>query len=146
MTTPAEFLALVAEGRADAESLMLDTCTVKRLGAPVLDRVTGKTTVPRLPVYPDPSWPDEHPWKTGRCKVQGSNAQEASPVAAGHTFDEQRYRLDIPAAAPLLRKGDVVTITSAASNPNLDGKTYKVTGPFAKSHSTAQRVAVIEED
>ncbi len=140
-----EILDDIAEARADAEALMIDTCTVEALGAPVVDRTTGKSTVPRTVVYPDPAWPDTHRWARGPCKVQAAQSQESTPEAGGHTSTEQRYRIDFPVGSFKARPGMVVTIRTAPADPLQEGTTYKIVAPFGKTLATAQRCYAEQE-
>jgi len=115
--------------RAQAESLMLDTCTV----SPVTD-VDESTGAPTLgaPVY------------TGRCKVQASQAQEANPEAGGATFTVQRYAVHVPVGAFVPVVDQVVTITAAALDAGLVGRKYRVVALLHKSLATSQRLTVEE--
>lgn len=119
----------VLRGRASAERLMVDTCTVSRPGA-VMDPVTGEAEATE--VY------------AGRCKIQTYEGYEQNPEAGGHQFTVQRYRVDFPATAFLPKPGDLVTIATSAADPSLVGKTYRVTAPFNKSLATANRCFVDE--
>ena len=113
--------------RAQAESLMLDTCTV----APVtgVDESTGAPTLGSA-VY------------SGRCKVQTSQAQEANPEAGGATYTVQRYAVHVPVGAFVPVVGHVVTITAAALDAGLVGRQYRVVALLHKTLATAQRLAV----
>lgn len=115
-------------GRAAAERLMQDTCTVERPGD-ITNDVTGEAEL--VEVY------------VGRCKVQTYEGYEQNPKAGGATLTVQRYRVDLPASV-LVRPGDLVTITAAVADPHLVGKTYRVTAPFNKSYATASRCFVDE--
>jgi len=115
--------------RAQAESLMLDTCTV----CPVtgVDEATGAPTLGTA-VY------------TGKCKVQTSQAQEANPEAGGATYTVQRYAVHVPVGAFVPVVGHVVTITAAALDAGLVGRKYRVVALLHKTLATAQRLAVEE--
>lgn len=132
---------VLPELRDHAESLMRDTCTVHR-PTDVLDPITGEATT--VQVYPDPLWPEEHRYAAGPCKVQTYEGYERTPEAGGHQFTVQRYRVDFPATAFLPKPGDVVTIVTAATDPALVGKWYRVAAPFNKSLATANRCFVDE--
>jgi len=128
-----ELAARLAESRADAESLMLDSCTIGVLGATVTDPNTGTTTTPVTPLY------------TGRCKVQGLDPQESNPEAGGATLTVQRYRVDIPVGSYAPEVGHVVEITAAALDANLMGRKYRVVALLHKTLATAYRLAVEEQ-
>lgn len=133
MDLGAELTAQLLESRADAESLMLDTCTIVRLGELVTDPNTGATTPSETTLY------------TGKAKVQGLDPQESNPEAGGATLTVQRYRVDVPVGAYVPGIGDVVRITAAALDPNLAGRSYRVVALLHKTLATAYRLAV-EED
>lgn len=126
-----ELAAQLLESRADAESLMLDACTIVRLGDPV-DAPDGGVTTPETTLY------------TGKAKVQSLDPQERNPEAGGATFTVQRYRLDIPVGAYAPAIGDVATITAAAADPNLVGRKYRVVALLHKTLATAYRLALEE--
>ena len=122
----------VNRGRARAESLMLDTCTVHRPGEPITDS-DGNVTPSLTLLY------------TGPCKIQQTLAQSSNPVAGGHRFTVQDVRWDTPVMTSVqFEVDDVVTITDAVLDPQLTGRVYRVTEPFHKTGATAQRTRVEE--
>ena len=124
MTAP----TALRSGRAAAERLMTDTCTLERPGA-LVDDVTGEAELE--PVF------------AGRCKVQTYEGYEQNPTAGGSVLTVQRYRVDLPASVQP-RPGDLVTVTASLTDPHLVGKRYRVTAPFNKSYATASRCFVDE--
>lgn len=118
--------------REQAESLMLETCTVQRPGAPVTDPNTGSVTPSLTLIY------------AGKCKVQQSMAQSSNPTAGSHSFTVQSTRWDTPVSAGPFLVDDVVTMTSGTLDPQLIGRVYRVVELFHKSGATAQRVRVEE--
>lgn len=136
-----DLAAALPELRAHAESLMRDTCVVHR-PTDLTDPITGEAE--SVQVYPDPEWTDEHPYASGRCKVQTYEGYERTPEAGGHQFTVQRYRVDFPVRGFLARPGDVVTLLTAEADPALEGKKYRVAAPFNKSLATANRCFVDE--
>lgn len=122
----------IARGREVAESLMLDTCTIVRLGELVTDPDTGVTTPSETTLY------------TGKAKVQGLDPQEMNPEAGGATLTVQRYRVDVPVGSYRPAVGDVVEIGTARLDPNLIGRRYRVVALLHKSYATAYRMAVEE--
>lgn len=121
----------VLAGRAAAESLMLDTCTVHRPGVPVTD-ADGNVSPSMVLLY------------TGPCKIQQTLAQSSNPVAGGHRFTVQDTRWDTPVAAGVFEVNDVVTVVGAVLDPQLVGKVYRVSEEFHKTSATAQRTRVEE--
>lgn len=122
---------LLRRGRRDAERLMLDSCVIDRPGEPTTDP-DGVVTPSYTPVY------------EGKCKVQLTASQAASPESAGAVFNAQRSRLDLPVGVGPIMPGDRVRIVTAMSNPALVGNTYRVTELFEKSWQTAQRIPIEE--
>lgn len=132
----------VRAGRRAAESTFRDSCTITVPGDDDPDPMTGES--PRVTVYPDPSWPADHPWKRGPCKVQSFNAQETNPEAAGAVFTVQRYRVDVPVGSFEPIVGAEVTMGAVVFDPLLTGRTYRVVGLLHKTAATAYRLAVEE--
>jgi len=128
MTAPAALL----RGRAAAESLMVDTCTITRPGVPVTDPDTGVVTNTSAPVY------------TGKCKVQSKDSATSSPDAGGHSFVVVSRQVHIPANGADVRDGDVVTITASLLNSFTVGNVYRVEGFTPDSFDTAARLPVKE--
>lgn len=124
----------VQAGRAAAAALMLDACQITHPGEQVTDRRTGAVyAVPDALVY------------TGRCKVQSYQPFEQNPEAGAHTYTVQRYTVHVPVASYVPHIGDVVTITAAALDPALVGRTYRVVALLHKSLATAYRLAITDE-
>ena len=124
----------VHAGRAAAAALMVDSCQITHPGEQVTDRRTGGVyAVPDAVVY------------TGRCKVQSYQPFEQTPEAGAHTYTAQRYQVHVPVGSYVPHIGDVVTITAAAMDPNLAGRTYRVVALLHKSLATAYRLAITDE-
>ena len=118
--------------RAEAESLMLDTCTITRPGPPATDPITGDVTNTPTTVY------------TGKCKVQSKDSATATPEAGEHTFTVVSRQVHIPANAADVQDGDVVTLTASRLNAFTVGKQYRVSGFTPDSFDTAARLPVKE--
>lgn len=119
--------------RAQAESLMVDTCTITRPGEPTTDPDTGEVVTPAPVVY------------AGRCKVQAGAVQERTDDVGQSVQTTQRYAVHVPVGAYEPAVGDVVTITIATQDANLVGRRHRVTALLHKSLATAYRLAVDEE-
>lgn len=120
-------------GRAKAETLMVDTCTITRgSGELVTDPDTGVVTAAGTEVY------------AGKCKVQSKDSATASPDAGGHSFVVVSRQVHIPANAANVKDGDVVTITASLLNAFTVGKKYRVEGFTPDSFDTAARLPVKE--
>lgn len=116
-------------GQKRAESLMADTCTISRI---TIERVGGIDQPVSTPIY------------TGKCKVQlqtiaASNAQEVG----GAVITQTTRRVDLPMSAPEVEVNDLVDITTSL-DPQLVGKTFRVTSRFGKTFATARRLEVKE--
>lgn len=113
--------AALPELRAQAESLMRDTCSVSRVtGAAIVDEREVPATAA---VY------------AGRCKVQELANVETSPDVAGATVTVLRYRLDLPVSAGPFKVGDIATVGA---------RTFRITSMHVKTWQTAQRLPVDE--
>ena len=132
-------------GRRATARQMLDTCTIGTLGDPATDPDTGAVTTPLVQLYPDPAWPDDHPLKHGPCKVQTWEAQESNPEAGGAVQTVQRYAVHIPIGSYAPEVGHVVEIATAALDPNLTGRRYRVVALLHKTLATAYRLGVLED-
>lgn len=104
--------------RREAESMMIDTIRITR----------GDRTI-----------------YEGKGRIQTHQPHPSTPVAAGHTFVEQLYRVDIPAEAPGVRVGDVAEVIASVLNATLTGRQYTIRGPHGETFNTAQRFIVTEE-
>lgn len=126
----------LARGRLRAESLMVDACTISRTdpeAAPVWNEATmGYDPPAGSTVY------------TGRCRVQLRDTMASTPEAGERVVVVQRAVVQVPMTVTGVRVGDVVTVTSAAHDPDLVGNVYRVRSLFAKTHATARRLEVEE--
>ncbi|MCZ2261582.1 DUF6093 family protein [Isoptericola sp. QY 916] len=119
-------------GRRMAEKLMVEAVRVVRLGAQVVDPVTGDLVQPETEVY------------AGKAKVQTYEAQESNPDAGGHTYTVQRYAVHLPVGGYAPVVGHVITVTTAVMDPNLTGRKFRVVALLHKSMATAYRLGVEE--
>lgn len=132
MSLGAELRPALAELRAEAESLMLDTCRVERPGAPIPDGLGG-TTRPMATIY------------EGKCRVQHVVGRTLSASeSVGREYVEQTLSVHLPVGSVDAAVSDVITITASADDPFLVGRTYRVEAPSNKSQATAYRVPVTE--
>jgi hypothetical protein len=124
----------LARGRAAAESLMVDTCLIRRRTSMATDDLTGQVTPTYQTVY------------SGKCKVQQSSR------GMGHRRDvgEEstvllRMEVHLPVAGTTgLAEGDEVTITAATNDAELLTKTFRVHDLEHKTFATARRLMVTE--
>lgn len=81
----------------------------------------------------------------GRCKVQlRVSATGSEPVAGDRALTVLRYELHLPMTAAAAVVDDVVTITAAASDPELVGRRFRVAALVHKTDLTARRLIVEE--
>lgn len=128
----AAMTATIDEGQALAESLMLDTCTIRRkTGNAVRD---GLHEVPEYEtVY------------AGPCKLQTPTAATSPQDAGGRIVAMAEPELHLPWASPRLKVEDEATFDTSR-DPQLVGRKCYVTAPFAKTHGTARRHGVRVEE
>lgn len=134
--------SVTLRGRAAAERLMLDTCTIDRPGAVVTDPGTGEVTGTSTRIYPTPA--QIAAGNAGKCRVQSRDTMSANPEAGEATFTVVSRQVHIPANAADVRDGDVVTITAARLNAFTVGKQYRVSGFTPDTFDTAARLPVKE--
>lgn len=127
------YTGLILSARRAAESLMLDTCTVKVKTGESTNETTGVVT----PTYGAAIY-------SGKCKVQTTEPQERSHEAGGATYTVQRYAVHVPVGAFVPAVGQVVTITAASLDAGLVGRQYRVVALLHKTMSTAYRLGVEE--
>ena len=124
---------LLARGRAAADSLMTDTCRVRRAGTPTTDPTTGVVT---------PTW--IYPYATastdGPCRVQESTGSTDQQVGGVATSNLAGVMVSLPISATGIVPGDQVVIVTAAHDDALPGRVFTVMRVLAKSHATARRL------
>lgn len=124
-----------ADGRAAAESRMVDACTIAHPGGePVFDPSSG--------TYTDPASTTIY---SGKCEVQVSDGLNARETEAGGTeLTVSRVTVKVPVSATGVRVGDVVTITAVHPDGDADlvGQEFSVKGPHGKTFATARRLQV----
>src|SRR6185312_14774068 len=113
---------------------MRDQCTAARpTGGLVTDPETGVDEPQLAHVYPTPE--QIAAGNPGRCKVQTTVAQAASPDAGGHQFTVENLQLHFPVSAEL-RTGDQVTITESW-DPQLVGLVFRLVELARGTYRTA---------
>lgn len=123
--------SVLERGRAAAERLMVDACTIRRVTGETTDN-DGNVTKTYADLY------------AGKCKVQ-QPAGQAAQHEPGQDFQLLlRLELHLPVAVTGLEAGDEATITASAHDPDLVGRVFLVRDLAHKSHPTARRVGVTE--
>lgn len=117
--------------RAEAESLMVDACTVTTSGVPVWDDGLG-AYVPGAPVgvY------------AGRCRVQVPASAPGAPVAGEAEWATMAVVVSIPVAGTgSVDKGATVKVTACTHDAALVSREFTVVGlPLRKTFATARRL------
>jgi hypothetical protein len=121
-------------GRAAAERLMVDACTVERAGSPTVDPSTGVVTPAYTASY------------SGKCKVQAAAGVSSvgNPDAGERQWSVQQLQVHLPVSAPAASVGDRITVTGSRFDPAIVGRVFTVTRLLHKSFATAQRLGVDE--
>ena len=128
-----DLAAVLPELRAEAESRMRDTVTVRAVAGTEPDPLTGDDVV---------TYADE-PVYQGKCRVRiDSYAQPTTADSAGSTVTSQSRQLHVPWDAPEILDGHVAFLADDTFTPRLRGVVYRVTGAHEASDTTAQRVPV----
>lgn len=110
--------------QAQAESMMADTCVIRRRGPDVLDPVTDLHV---------PAWSTVY---AGCCRVRFQSAETQSRQVEGELLVGQQSTLSLPyAASAAVRVDDVAEISS-------QGITVRVAGRFVQTYATARRFPV----
>lgn len=121
-------------GRAAAERLMGDACTVRHRTSSTVDSETGVITPTLAVVY------------SGPCKIQQS-APAANPSQVGEAavfIGQLTLHLPVTGDTAAVAPDDLVTITSCLLDASLVGKTFRLRGPAHKSYATARRFLMVE--
>lgn len=116
--------------RAQAESMMFDTCEVRE--------IVGEDTGPDgrvVTVYGDPIY-------SGRCRVSGDRPYEQTPEAGGQEFNVRRFILSLPATSGPYREGMQVLVLTSEFQPSLIGSMFRIAGADERTAQTAQRMFI----
>ena len=120
----------LARGRVMAESLMTDTCRIRRK--------TGETTSGGVIT---PTYATVY---TGPCRVQARRiAPRGREVGEAYVVVE-RTELQLPVAVTGLLDGDVVDQIVSGTDGDLAARVYTLRGITAKTHDTKRACELIE--
>lgn len=118
---------LLQRGRAMAETLMVDACTIRRQ--------TGESTGPGGIVTP--TWTELY---SGKCRWQQHQAQ-ARGDTAGEAYQLMLgVEVQVPIAVTGLQPDDEVICTSSLQDPDLAGRTVRIRDLSHKTHLTMRRI------
>jgi hypothetical protein len=127
--------AALPELRRQAESMMVDTCTVEYVNPdaePGWDEGSGTSV---------PTYASRY---TGKCRVQTTLTEPSNPDAGEREWTVESFTVSVPMSAVGFEVGDRVTITTSAFDADLVGGVFTVTGLAHKTHMTARRLRVQE--
>jgi hypothetical protein len=123
----------LARGRSAAEALMVDACTVTRVGDRGTDTTTGEVTEPTSTLY------------TGQCRVQQAQAQATEETVGEDHLLLLRLEVQLPMSVTGLEVGDLITITASVHDPDLPGRVFRIHDLAYKTHATSRRVQCVEK-
>jgi uncharacterized protein DUF6093 len=124
---------LINGGRAAAERLMVDTCTITRSSVAFTDPETGHQVKTTTTVY------------AGKCRIQMQMPGSANASEPGEAYLLMlNLSVQVPASVTGVQPGDIVTVTAAAHDPELVGRTFRVKDLAHKTHATSRRLGVQE--
>lgn len=118
-------------GRAEAEALMTDTCTITRPDGPRVTNPDGTSTQPTIPVY------------TGKCRLQSRGDWSAERDIGEAGLVMLRTELQLPVSV-VFRVNDIVTITASSTQPANVGSTFRIRSEFVKTHGTMHKGILID--
>jgi len=113
--------------QARADSLMTDTCTIKRQAGTAMNATTLAMEPTYTTVY------------SGKCRVQLRDTVATQPDAGERAHATVRTILQIPVSVTGVKVDDTVTITASA-DADLTTRTLRVRSVFHKTHATARRL------
>jgi hypothetical protein len=121
--------SISARGRAAAERIMTDTCTIVRLATTgTLNPNTGQMVKTSTTVY------------TGKCRVKAEAGTSVGDVGAGETAVSRVTPIvSIPISSTDIRAGDRVTVATS-SDDRLDGQVLMVRAVNVGTFTTARRL------
>lgn len=123
-------MSVVEQGRAAAERLMVDTCTITRPGVASLNETTGAVTRATTTVY------------TGACRVKPDPAPSESQSGEREVV-VRRFIVSIPTSETGVEVDDIVTVTASDFDAALVDRTLTVGGIVTGSHVTARRLVCV---
>lgn len=120
----------VLAGRAAAEAVMQDACTITR-GTPVktFDPATGEYVIaPGVSVY------------AGPCRVKAQNNADRVVETGAQAVSLFPYTVSVPVSAVVFEVDDTVTVTASALDPALVGLALRARQVAAGTYLTARRL------
>lgn len=128
-----ELTGLLASGRAAAEALMVDACTITAAGSGVTDDLTGEVIGGTTTIY------------SGKAKIQQSAALGQRADAGELSSILLRLEVHVPVAGTeAVTRGALVTVTASTNDSALVGRTFQVHDLSYKTFATARRLGLEE--
>ena len=125
-------MSVLEDGRALAESLMVDSCEIGTVGR-VWDEATASYTETFEAVY------------SGPCKLKQENVQANNGTQQGRMVVAQSLVLSLPVATSGgVLKDMTVRMTACVNDAAVVGRRYRVVAFPASSFATARRLTVEE--
>jgi hypothetical protein len=124
--------SVLARGRAAAERLMVDTCTIRRKTGETTDPDTGHTTPTYATVY------------SGKCRFQQGDPQATRQDAGEASLLMLAMTVQVPMSVVGVQAEDEVLPTATAYDPDLLGRTFLVKALHHKTHATSRRLGLEE--
>jgi len=121
--------AVLARGRAAAEALMDDECTIKRPTGKTTDPTTGQVVTTYTTLY-----------TTQKCRVQYRGQWGERRDTGQDAVVMQTIEIQLPITVTDLAVGDTITITATTFDPVLVGRELLLKDINADTHATMRRV------
>lgn len=122
---------MLIRARKDAASIARSSVTVKRAGAPIKNRETGKL---------EPSWEVIY---AGRGRLRFTAGEPREGDQAGQRFSDQSPTLSLPISGTSgIRVDDIVEFNDNPFDPAGTLLKLRVTGVHVQTHSTTRRLPV----
>lgn len=133
MSLGADVQAALPQLRAQAESLMIDACTISGGTTSVFNEETFEYETVTAETY------------SGPCRLRFAATAVQDVEAAGQLLVVQRATLSLPiATSGAVLEGHVATITACVNDPALVGRKFRIEGGHHQTFATARRFPVEE--
>lgn len=123
--------SVTQRGRAFAQSLMIDACSIQHPIGSTTDPTTGQVVKTYTTVY------------TGPCRVSHEGAPSGQDVAEAHLAVLNPV-VSVPATVTGVAEEDLLTITACVLDPEMVGKKFRVKGPVHYTYLTSRRLHCTE--
>ncbi|GAB3656481.1 DUF6093 family protein [Glycomyces tarimensis] len=124
---------VLARGRAAAERLMVDRCTIRRRTGETTDRTTGAVVPTYSTLYADQ-----------KCRVQTRGYWGEARDIGEAALVLLSVEVQLPMAVTGLQVRDEIVLVSSEHDPDLVGILFRLKDLNHKSHATMRRVLCTE--